>query len=59
MCDDGDSIADFYIDNGIDPSDPHHMDSFFASHALGDYYSQESEEEGDKNNKKCNEKCTI
>eukprot|EP01083_Nonionella_stella_P030210 82875_1 len=22
------SIAEFYVDNGIDPSDPHHMDKF-------------------------------
>ena len=24
------SLADFYIDNGLDPGDPNHMDTFFA-----------------------------
>eukprot|EP00485_Elphidium_margaritaceum_P004286 CAMPEP_0202695912 /NCGR_PEP_ID=MMETSP1385-20130828/9349_1 /ASSEMBLY_ACC=CAM_ASM_000861 /TAXON_ID=933848 /ORGANISM="Elphidium margaritaceum" /LENGTH=530 /DNA_ID=CAMNT_0049351993 /DNA_START=1 /DNA_END=1593 /DNA_ORIENTATION=+ len=28
------SIAEFYIDNGIDPSDPHHMDRFLNAHCF-------------------------
>mmetsp|Transcript_11192 Transcript_11192/g.15697 ORF Transcript_11192/g.15697 Transcript_11192/m.15697 type:complete len:189 (+) Transcript_11192:106-672(+) len=28
------SIAEFYIENGLDPSDPHHMDEFFGRYEM-------------------------
>ena len=39
------SIAEFYIEYGLDPSDPNHMDQFLADQAAGidcDYYGVSS-----------------
>ena len=39
------SIAEFYIDNGLDPSDPHHMDRFFGHYVdESDYESSDDSE---------------
>ena len=43
------SIAEFYLEYGLDPSDPNHMDRFLADQAAGidrDYYGVSSGADG-------------